>query len=410
MLHVSPQVNFLQHGGSASPASSPAQNPVPDRRPNSGSQSKTGLVHTKTWPKALFNMLLLPRQELGQLLRCLARQESRQLVDALSEGMAALHRDDQRERAERSIAQPMRTIITNEKGDRNLFMPSSNGSISGAKIISRPGGGGDLNGILNIFETDGRQVGILSAGEFTAFRTALVTMAMFARSPVSKRNVLIFGAGMVAAWHARLAVLLFPDEIQSLTFINRSQKGLDRLASETIPDIRQISPKVVILTLSQGGNPDYDSALRKCVVQSEAIFGCTSATSPLFPYSYLGPQQREAPSTSRFISLVGSCKPHMQEVDTDTLLSGGQVVFVDSKAACLEESGEIIRAKMIEDDLVEMGEIFEQEKNPGDRLAVLQGQNLVFKSVGVGHMDLVVGREMFKIAASKGAGVYFENF
>lgn len=355
-------------------------------------------------------MLLLPRQELGQLLRCLTRQECCQLVDILSKSMVELHRNEKRERAERSIAQPMRTIITNEKGDRNLFMPSSNGSISGAKIISRSGGGGDLNGILNIFETDGRQIGILSAGEFTAFRTALVTMIMFAHSPVPKRNVVIFGAGMVAAWHARLAVLLFPDEIQSLTFISRGRKGLDRLALETVPDICQVSTKLVILTLSQDGDPDYDSTLRKSVVQSDAIFGCTSATSPLFPYSYLDPQQHEVPSMSRFISLAGSCNPHMQEVDTDTLLSGGQVVFVDSKAACLEESGEIIRAKMVEDELIEMGEVFGLEKGPGERLAVLEGQNLVFKSVGVGYMDLVVGREVFKIAASKGAGVYFENF
>lgn len=324
--------------------------------------------------------------------------------------MAGFHRDERGGDSARKIAQPMRTIITNEEGDRNLFMPSSNGSISGAKIISRPGGGGDLNGILNIFETDGRQIGVLSAGEFTAFRTALVTMAMFARSPIPRRHIVIFGAGMVAAWHARLAALLFPNEIRSLTFISRGQKGLDRMASETIPDIRQVSPQLEILTLSQDGNPGYDSALRKSVAQSDAIFGCTSATSPLFPYSYLDPHQDEAPSLARFISLVGSCKPHMQEVDTDTLLSGGKIVFVDSKDACLEESGEIIKAKMAKEKLVGMGEVFGQDKKTRDLLVVRQGQNLVFKSVGVGYMDLVIGNEMFNIAASKGAGVYFENF
>jgi ornithine cyclodeaminase len=94
----------------------------------------------------------------------------------------------------------------------------------------------------------------------------------------------------------------------------------------------------------------------------------------------------------------------MQEIDSKTLLSGNKsIVYVDSVEACMEEAGELIMAKVQENQLVELGEL--------DSTASLDAEgNVVFKCVGMGIMDLVIARSLLEMAREQGLGTVVSGF
>ncbi|KAL1982387.1 hypothetical protein VTN96DRAFT_1357 [Rasamsonia emersonii] len=346
-------------------------------------------------------MLLLPEKELAHLLRRLTTEQCQQLLHALSDALGTFSAQTV-SAAEKLIHQPLRSHIVTRDGDTALFMPVSDTSTTGIKIVAIPAQGGGVQGVINVLSPQGKLMGVLSAAEVTAFRTALATMTLFTRCvSLPKRHILIFGSGRQAEWHARLALLLVPDEIETITFVNRGRKRLEKIEHEVLPELRQRYPKITMRVLAKEDTPDYDTHLRSLLASSDVLFCCTPSTEPLFPYVYLQTTGRQ-----RFISLIGSYKPHMQEVDTETLLSGGGRVYVDSKEACLEESGELIRAGVREEQLVEIGELFAGGKTV--TVTPSPGENVVFKCVGMGIMDLVVAKTLLSMAGELGIGTRVE--
>ena len=106
--------------------------------------------------------------------------------------------------------------------------------------------------------------------------------------------------------------------------------------------------------------------------------------------------------------------------------------MVDSVEACLKEAGEVIQAKLQPNEVVELGELVmlrkEAEKraregrNADDDKAGLQVKesdgmhewltkgNVIYKSVGLGLMDVVVGTELVRLARGRGIGTTIEGF
>ncbi|KAL2012403.1 hypothetical protein VTN00DRAFT_5121 [Thermoascus crustaceus] len=359
-------------------------------------------------------MRLLPEHELSQLLRHLTPEQCHHLLNALSESLGSFSAQST-SGTEKLIHQPLRSHIVTRDNNTSLFMPASSTTTTGIKIVTIPGAGdGSVVGVINVFSPEGKLTGLLSAAEVTAFRTALATMTLFTRcSSLRKENIAIFGSGKQAEWHARLALLLVPGEIKRITFINRGRKRLEYIDNEVLAGLRPLYPHVTMSVLAKEDTPDFGERLRSELASSDVLFCCTPSTEPLFPYSYLQRHQtREdggVSSRQRFISLIGSYKPHMQEVDTATLLSGGGKIYVDSKEACLEESGELIAAKVGEEQLVEIGELFVPGKEV-EMIAVPDGCNVVFKCVGMGIMDLVVGKTLLDIAGELNIGTQVEGF
>lgn len=208
---------------------------------------------------------------------------------------------------------------------------------------------------------------------------------------------MILGAGKIVEWHLRLILLLAPEKVSSITLINRSLAGLERLA-DVINALRKEHPEVDVEVVAKDQEDEYESIVAEVLGESDAVFCCTPSTTPLFPHSYLEPEKQ------RYISLIGSYKPHMQEVTKTTLLSG-DALFVDSRGACLEEAGELIMAGVEGGQVVELGEI----ANKTDLLGV-GGKGLVFKCVGMGIMDVIVGRELLGIAREMGLGIKVDDF
>lgn len=348
-------------------------------------------------------MRIVSEPDLARLLRGLTEDQCHTLLSALVQALQTFSRQQATAGASGPSFQPPRSSITTDNGSTTLFMPSSNTATTGIKVVTVPRQG-DIRGVINIFSPDGGLTGLLSAAEITAFRTALASMALLTRSnSITKSRIAVFGAGKQAEWHARLICLLFGKEVESITLVNRSAGRLDRLCRQLSQDIKESTAHVEVHQLTQEGRtePQYREDLRALIRDADVICCCTPSTEPLFQHSDLGNTGR-----SKFISLIGSYKPHMQEIDGQTLLSGGSKVYVDSREACLHESGEIIKARVTGDRLIELGECDPDQRS----IAVPVGENVVFKCVGMGIMDLVIAQTLLDIAAAEGIGSVVEGF
>lgn len=371
-------------------------------------------------------MLVLREGDIVPVLKGLTQQECQDFLANLEQALVCYSARE----GDKLIHQPLREMFTTIKGHTSLFMPASDTvNTTGIKVVTLPSGAAP-KGAINIFAPDGGLDGVLNAEEITAFRTALATMIPFRdyrtglrekRANDMKMNLAVFGAGKQAEWHIRLALLLAPEEIARVTVVNRGKTRLDRLRATLDAELAPLFPRVTF-AYSCGSNnsgketeseSESENKVRNAVAQADAILCCTPSTEPLFPHSYL--QHGSAPD-SRFISLIGSYKPHMQEVDKETLLSGGGKMLVDSKEACLAESGDLIKADVRGEQLVELGELasgaaVEDDKDRDKDKDKGKGQgNVVFKCVGMGLMDLVVGRQLLGAARARGVGVDISDF
>lgn len=218
-------------------------------------------------------------------------------------------------------------------------------------------------------------------------------------------------------------------------------------------------PKFQILT---PGHNEYERLLKSTVRASSVIFCTTPSLTPLFPASYLtNPEGRKK---GRYVAAIGSYRPHMVELHPDILRQNvapehkhhhhrharqGGAIIVDSVEACLKEAGEIIQAGISGREVVEIGELImlkkdaeqrrleaqsqsdheldssgvelgeakkvkgqKREEDKADRglMEWLQKGNVIYKSVGLGLMDVVVGSELVRLADDRMVGTRIENF
>ncbi|KAK0389770.1 hypothetical protein NLU13_3343 [Sarocladium strictum] len=347
-------------------------------------------------------MRLVPEPALAGLLRNLTKKQATHLLTGLSTALETYSKQNVDANANGPIHQPLRTVMTTAEGNVRLFMPAADAHTTGIKVVTVPKQG-DIRGTISLFNQDGSLRGLLSAAEITAFRTALASMTLLSRvSGVSKAEIVVFGAGRQAEWHARLAVILFGDQVTKITFVNRSKGRMLAMCEELEVDLRKSLPNLRIERIAKEDLTDgeYKAKLKTILSTAGVLHCCTPSTEPLFPYADLG----QGP---KFLSLIGSYKPHMQEVDSDTLLSGKSMVYVDSKDACLEEAGEIINAGLSEDSLIEIGALFASTEANVD---ATQDKNIVFKCVGMGIMDLAVAQSLLEIADAESIGQEVEGF
>ncbi|GKZ72812.1 hypothetical protein AnigIFM60653_003663 [Aspergillus niger] len=288
-------------------------------------------------------------------------------------------------------------------------------------------------GSVTLIDETSLPFGLINAHELTPFRTALTaTMTLNKRKRV--RTVVVFGAGKQAYWHIRLALILRGEGIKRVYIINRS---FDR-AAQLLRDI--YSPENaswrgdVKFSAVSTDFVEYDRILHDALLKADAIFCCTPSTEPLFPAQIL--TSRDGRRKGRLISAIGSYRPHMTELPPELLrdevtvhsshrhfhkhVRRSGVVVVDSLDAALKEAGEIVQAGIRPHQVVELGELLivrDASRGEGDnsedgkslRDWVERG-NVIFKSVGMGLMDLVTGGDLVRLAREKGVGTTLEEF
>ncbi len=99
----------------------------------------------------------------------------------------------------------------------------------------------------------------------------------------------------------------------------------------------------------------------------------------------------------------------------------GGVIVVDSLEACMKEAGEVKQAGLSPQQLVEIGELLmvkkasmkEIEEGGEGEVGLkrwLQAGNVIYKSVGLGLMDICVGEDLVMLARERGFGTMVEGF
>lgn len=289
-------------------------------------------------------------------------------------------------------------------------------------------------GSVTLLDGDSLPFGLINAHELTAFRTALASLMLFNKRK-KIRTLLIFGAGTQAYWHIRLALILRGSEIRRVYIVNRSFDRAAKLLRDIyLPENTSWRGDTKFSAVSSGFG-DYARVLKEHVRKADAIFCCTPSIEPLFPAEWL--TSREGRQKGRLISAVGSYKAHMAEMHPEILRDEvnvhtsnsrhyhkhtrrSGVVVVDSLEAAMQEAGEIVQAGIKPHQVVELGELMivhraTQQHNDGAeeekslREWVERG-NVIYKSVGLGLMDLVTGSDLIQLARARGIGTTVEDF
>ncbi|KAG6990944.1 hypothetical protein G7Y79_00060g092480 [Physcia stellaris] len=289
-------------------------------------------------------------------------------------------------------------------------------------------------GSLTLLTPYGTPYAILSAEELTAFRTALASTLMFNKRQ-HVHNITVFGAGKQAYWHIRLALLLKGTAIHHIDIVNRSFDRAKELMRDIYSDewasLRHDKLKISIVSSEYG---EYTRLLKEHVRSADVLFLCTPSIDPLFPAEHL--TSSEGRKKGRYISCIGSYRPHMVELHPDILRQAvspdhkhhhhkhaekSGVIIVDSLESCMKEAGEVRQAGLKPEQLVEIGELLMVKKAAMKEIEMggegekglrrwLESGNVIYKSVGLGLMDICVGEDIVGVAREKDIGTTIEGF
>jgi ornithine cyclodeaminase/alanine dehydrogenase-like protein (mu-crystallin family) len=227
-------------------------------------------------------------------------------------------------------------------------------------------------GALTLISPQGQPLGFLHAQTLTAFRTALASACLLSKR-ANVRTITVFGSGLQAYWHVRLALLLRGHTIKTVNIINRrfsdNAKQIMKKFYGVPTAIKQRegweAAEFSILTPGYG---EFSRLLREQIRDADVLYCCTPSTEALFDASIL--TSYEGRKKGRLIVAVGSYTPAMRELPEDLLHQAikphdrghrhyhkhapeGGVIVVDTLDGALKEAGEIISAGILPTQLIE---------------------------------------------------------
>jgi ornithine cyclodeaminase len=283
---------------------------------------------------------------------------------------------------------PLRTHLGISDDDSTLVMPAyvPDNEALAIKVVSVFGSNTarDLPLIhalvLAVDPVTGRPVALMEGGALTAIRTGAASGAatdVLARPDA--RVVAIFGSGRQARTQLEAVCTVRQiDEVRVYSLAGAEAFVADMAGRGPIP------PTIRIATSSQAALDGADIV-------------CTATTSrtPVFDGGDLNP--------GAHVNAIGAFTPAMQEIDPTTVQRA--YVVVDSRAAALEEAGDLIiplASGQIAPDHIraELGEIL-LDRRPG---RTSPDQITFFKSVGVAVQDAVAARIVLENGRAQGLG------
>lgn len=293
------------------------------------------------------------------------RLRMREAIDALEEAIAA-----------RGFADTPQRLHLGDGHQDLLVMPAMDDGWAGTKFVSldrdNPARGLPfIQGVYTLLGPPGLQpLATIDAPALTAIRTAAVSGLATRRlvRPDAARLV-VLGTGVQARSHVEaMAAVCDLDEI---VIVGRRPEAAAELVEELAAD-----PDLRVRT----GTPDD-------VAAADVICACTSSRTPVFSGATL--------PAGVHVNAVGSFRPDVQEVDTDTVSMSRVVVEV--RSAALSEKGDLVLAQedagwdpaSIVADLTELV----RGERAGRRTA--QDRTL-FASVGHAFEDLVIARALIR--------------
>jgi len=274
---------------------------------------------------------------------------------------------------------PIRSRVPLAGGDL-LLMPGvrDGGSGSSVKLVTVMPGNAErglptVQALVVWFDaTTGQPLALLDGETVTAMRTGAasgVATRLLARSDAA--TLAVIGAGGQAEWQIRAVVAA--RDIRRVVVYARSA-GARREFAERMARATGIETVTVVTA---------ESAVR----EADVICCATTSSEPVFDASWLRP--------GAHVNGIGAFRAGMVELPPE-LFARAALVAVDSRAAAMEEAGDLLAAieagLLAEEELVEIGSV-------GREWAELRDPDgiTVFKSVGLAIQDLaaselIVGR------------------
>ncbi|MCC7124273.1 MAG: ornithine cyclodeaminase family protein [Acidobacteria bacterium] len=287
------------------------------------------------------------------------------------------------------VLQPVRTVLSVGPtkaffGVMPAYMPEP--ARLGAKLVTVFNGNesrglpSHLATILLLDPDTGALLAILDGRYITEARTAAVS-AVSARhlARPEARSLAIIGSGVQARSHLEALI-----EVRA------------------IDDIRVWSPRpasrerfVVDMTPHERGTVRATDTAEAAIRDADIVVLVTSSTTPVFEASWIAP--------GAHVISVGACRPDQREMDP--ALVARARLYVDSKAAALVESGDVVMgirdgAFSASHVLGELGGVvMKQVAGRADA-----GDITVFKSLGMAVEDVVAADLVLQRAVERGAG------
>lgn len=291
---------------------------------------------------------------------------------------------------------PERTVrTTNTPGSdaTHLFMPCIAPNSVGVKVISggpsnSKAGLGFQGSVMILNEYTGSLEAVLDGKSLTAFRTGLAsTLGLVKVFDVNNSEqemlpeLLVFGSGPQAFWHVYLAVKLYGDRIKRVNVISRSS------AFKLAEQLEAVLP-VQIVAIDVGD----EEKVKSHVSNSAIVFGCTPSEEGIIHGDYIN----QDPTLLKFVSVIGSYKPHMIELNLSFIKENytGQKapILVDSKSHALAEAGELIQGEIQMGQLVSLTQLYSGNYAPKS-LACATGV-VCQKLVGLLVMDISIAKHI----------------
>ncbi|KDN51419.1 NAD(P)-binding protein [Tilletiaria anomala UBC 951] len=305
---------------------------------------------------------------------------------------------------------PQRLAI-NAPNHHMLFMPARALDTTAIKIVSVPKDGipGGIPGTTLLFDDEtGVLKAVMDASSLTAARTAagsaLATALVLPPGTSTVSGIAVYGSGAQAYWHALLLTSLYERTLEMVAFMvpkgrssTRARATLDRLKAALMPE----RSSTLSFLVSENKN---------LLKHADIVCCCTPSTTPLFRMNSLKP--------GAHLNLIGSYKPHMQEVEEQLVLQAQSrgLIMVDSISSCRTEAGDLLKAEIDWTKTRELGTLVqpppavevdvaanERERSEMDVASIGKDSTrfTIFKSVGIGAQDVAIAKLVQRFASGQ---------
>lgn len=225
---------------------------------------------------------------------------------------------------------------------------------------------------LTLLNPSGYPHALVRSSNLTPFRTALSSSCLLTRR-TSIQNLVVFGSGLQAYWHIRLALKTRGAAIRKINIINHrfspNAAGIMRRFAHIPLEVKQKEGWAdVQFSMLTRAFHDYERLCTECLLEGDVIYCCTSSAEPLFDGGIL--TSHEGRRKGRLIVAVGSLSPETGELPVEIVQRATKkrekgsrhfhkhaeeagVVVVDTLEGALKESGEIVKAGIGPTQLVE---------------------------------------------------------
>jgi alanine dehydrogenase len=308
------------------------------------------------------------------------------------------------------VTQPVRTIIPVQEDAFLGVMPAfvradAAGAVNaaqtpaaapaaalGAKLVTVFNGNhargldSHLASIVLMDPTTGALLALMDGRYITEARTAAVSAvssSLLARK--TARSLAIIGSGVQARSH--LEALSRVHSLRQVTVWSPQKAHRDQFVdwAQTASAVSDTSPTPSVVAVEHPG---------EAVVGADVVVLVTSSPTPVLESGWVKP--------GAHVISVGACRPNQREMDPDLVARAR--LFVDSRAAALVESGDVVLGMQEQrfgaDHIVaELGEL----------VAGAQGRRTdtevtIFKSLGLAVEDVTAADLAYRRALERGAG------